>query len=136
MKKILVALLSVLFLYSFATANVATQVASIEAEINSAISRMNLSWKADLEESFVAKLETANIGDVEVIFEKLNSYIDLPDEVRERFIEYLRLAYIEEMDEFSIQGMTTTDDLMMSTFVLLEPRVVAESSFVRLEPIR
>ncbi|HPA00048.1 MAG TPA: peptidase C1, partial [Mesotoga prima] len=136
MKKILVALLSVLFLYSFATANVATQVVSIETEINSAISRMNLSWKADLEESFVAKLETANIGDVEAIFEKLNGYIDLPDEVRERFIEYLRLAYIEEMDEFSIQGMTTTDDLMMSTFVLLEPRVVAESSFVRLEPIR
>ncbi|MBN2218780.1 MAG: peptidase C1 [Kosmotogaceae bacterium] len=136
MKKILVVLLSALFLYSFAFGNVATQVGSIESEINSAISSMNLSWKADLKESFVAKLETANIGDVEVIFEKLNGYIDLPDEVRERFIEYLKLSYIEEMDEFSIQGMTTTDDLMMSTFVLLEPRAVAESSFVRLEPVR
>jgi len=136
MKKILVVLLSVLFLYSFATANVATQVASIETEINSAISRMNLSWNAGLEDSFVAKLETANISDVGAIFERLNGYIDLPKDVSDRLVEYLRMAYIEEVEDFSIQGMTTTDDLMMSTFVLLEPRVVAESSFVRLEPIR
>ncbi len=136
MKKTFIVLFTVMLISSFALANIATQVRSAEEEINSSIAELNLSWKAGLEDSFVAKLETANISDVGAIFERLNGYIDLPKDVSNRLVEYLRMAYIEEVEDFSIQGMTTTDDLMMSTFVLLEPRVVAESSFVRLEPIR
>jgi hypothetical protein len=136
MKKTFIVLLTVMLVSSFALASTATQVRAAEEEINSSIAELNLSWKAGLEDSFVAKLETANISDVGAIFERLNGYIDLPKDVSDRLVEYLRMAYIEEVEDFSIQGMTTTDDLMMSTFVLLEPRVVAESSFVRLEPIR
>ena len=136
MKKILVIVLCMGFFSSLALSGIADQVSEIETRISSSISAMNLSWEAGLEESFVAKLETAYIESVDAIFEKLCGHIDLPRVVNERFVEYLRMKYIEEAEDFTIQGMTTTDDLIMSTYILLKPREVAEKSFVRLEPIR
>ncbi|NLT45696.1 MAG: peptidase C1, partial [Thermotogaceae bacterium] len=105
MKKTFIVLFTVMLISSFALANIATQVRSAEEEINSSIAELNLSWKAGLEDSFVAKLETANISDVGAIFERLNGYIDLPKDVSNRLVEYLRMAYIEEVEDFSIQGM-------------------------------
>lgn len=134
-KKIIILLISIVLLTSFTLANIEDEISIKEEQINSAISEMQLEWEAGLTDSFVEKLKSANMS-LDVIFDKLSSYKFLPDEVMERFINYLEMVYIKEASDFTIQGMTTTDDLMMSTFILIEPETIGVDSFYRLEPVR
>ena len=107
-------------------------------QIKSHIGKLGLLWEADTNEGFFEKFERFDVTLSEVM-EKLCGYRDLPEEVKSKIANYLKnLKNFGQRFNGKIQPleMVTTDDMIMSSFILLEPEDIIEKTFYRLEPIR
>ena len=108
------------------------QANSVKQEIN----RLNLRWDSGTNARYFQQFEKFNIG-LNEFSKKVNGYIELPDVVQRKIFNYLsNLKNSRKVGKFSPDKMITTDDLMMSSFILLEPKPVTEKTFYRLEPVK
>jgi len=104
--------------------------------ISQQISYLNLRWDSGINARYFQQFEQFGIG-LNEFSEKVNGHLDLPKEVQARIFNYLsNLKNSGKVGKFSPDKMITTDDLIMSSFILLKPKAVAEKTFYRLEPVR
>lgn len=131
-KKISVLLILALFgafLFAGALVDNAQKYAN---DINMKIEKFGLLWKASPNEKFFEEFEKFNITFVDEVLRKLNGTRELPAEVKSKIFNYLNSF----KGKVTPDSMTTTDDLMMSSFVLIKPENITDKTFYRLEPIR
>ncbi|HPZ18552.1 MAG TPA: C1 family peptidase [Fervidobacterium sp.] len=104
--------------------------------ISQQISYLNLRWDSGINARYFQQFEQFGIG-LNEFSKKVNGYIELPDAVQRKIFNYLSsLKTSKKVGKVSPDTMITTDDLMMSSFILLEPKPVTEKTFYRLEPVR
>ncbi len=101
--------------------------------VSADIERLNLRWVAGSNEAYFKQFERFDVSLQEAV-EKLCGYRELPDEVKARILRYLRTLKSE--GKAPALEMVTTDDMIMASFILIEPETVSERTFYRLEPVK
>ena len=107
-------------------------------EVRNNVEKLGLLWTVSPNEEFFKKFEKFNVTLSDVV-KKLCGYRDLPEEVKSRIANYLKnLKDFGQKINGKVEpfGMTTTDDMIMPSFILLDPEDIMEKTFYRLEPIR
>ena len=132
----LLTILTVLVLPIYA--DIITEAQQKAEEVNKNIEKLDLKWNASSNEGFFEQFKKFDVSLDEAV-NKINGYIFLPEKKRMEILDYLSILK-NKKDEFNGKAeplkMTTTDDLLMSSFVLLNPEEVSDKTFYRLEPIR
>jgi len=137
MKIKLTALLMFIFLLSttfFAgiIEDLQTQLSSVNQQIN----YLNLRWDSGTNARYFQQFEQFNIS-LSEFSKKVNGYIELPEAVQRKILNYLsNTKKSGKVGKVSPDEMITTDDLIMASFMLIQPRDVTEGTFYRLEPVR
>lgn len=128
MKKLTLIMLVVLLTVGVSFANLVDNSKVVADEVNSSIAAMGLNWEASANEDFMNQYLDADVDTYEGLMTQLNGYLPLLDETKENMFNYLKGG---------LNGrMNSTDDLYMSSYILIRPEVQTASSFVRLEPVR
>jgi len=137
MKKLTVLMLIIFIVSTIAFGSFRTEVLEQTSAINKYLESSNLYWRAGFNEDLIKKYEAMGVGSLKELHSKLNGYIFLPEEVQNRLKAYIKASYKTVQDsKIEIEGMTTTDDLIMSSIMMARPGTVTEDTFYRLEPIR
>jgi len=118
MKKLTVLMLIIFIVSTIAFGSFRTEVLEQTSAINKYLESSNLYWRAGFNEDLIKKYEAMGVGSLKELYSKLNGYIFFQD------------------SKIEIEGMTTTDDLIMSSIMMARPGTVTEDTFYRLEPIR
>ena len=134
-RKISLLLLIVLF-GAFIFASTLVDQAQQEANnINNKIEQLGLLWSAGSNAKFFEEFEKFDVNSIDEVINKLNGTRDLPEEVKMKIFNYLK--FIRTNDEKVLPDtMTTTDDMIMASYILINPEEITDKTFYRLEPIR
>ncbi len=128
MKKLTLIILVALLTVSASFANIVDSSRAVAEEVNGNIEAMGLKWEASANEDFMNQYLDADVDTYEGLMTQLNGYLPLLDETKDKIFNYLKSG---------LNGrMNTTDDLLMSSYIMIRPEVQAARSFLRLEPIR
>ncbi|HOO34339.1 MAG TPA: C1 family peptidase [Thermotogota bacterium] len=127
MKKITLIILIALLTVGASFANIVDSSKAVAEEVNANIASMGLKWEASANEAFVNQYLDADVDTYEGLAAQLNQYKELPEELQKKVSDFLN----------GLNGrMNTSDDLYMSSYIMINPEAVANSSFYRLEPVR
>lgn len=137
MRRTILLLIVVLAIVSIGLADLKSEASANQSIINESIRSAGLLWNAGLSEEFIEKYEAFNLNSLEELFSRLSGYVFLPGEVQLKIDEYVKKIYEQGLKgKVTIDGMTTTDDLIMASYVFLQPETVPDDTFYRIEPVR
>ncbi len=128
MKKITLITIAVLLMACVSFASLVDESVNASMKINENIEKMGLKWEASANEEFFGNYLEANVDSISDLMGHLNGNLELNAETKEMINNYVMAS--------AQSRMNTTDDLLMSSYVLVNPENITDSYFYRLEPIR
>ena len=132
MKKIAIITILSLAIVSLAFASLTNDALARALNINKVINSEHLLWKAGANAGFLQPYEDMGITSLDAL-KKLNGNRELPDFIREKVVK----SFMSGNTKVNPNGLTTSDDLLMSQLVLLNDTATnTDAKFYRLEPIR
>jgi len=123
MKKTIIVLLITTLLSMAVFAGLVNEAALKAADISEKLTLTGLLWKAGTNEGFIEPFE-GKVDSLDEFYSKLNGVNEMIMKLKN--------------DIHGLEGsrMNTTDDLVNSSWIVIKPEAVADSSFYRLEPVR
>ena len=123
MKKILIVLLITALFSMVAFAGLIDEAEQKATEITEKLAETTLLWTAGTNRGFIEPFE-GKVDSLEEFYAKLNGVNEMIMKIK--------------TDIHGLEGsrMSTTDDLVSSSWVVIKPEAIADSSFYRLEPVR
>jgi len=123
MKKILIVLI-ITALFSMVTfAGLIDEAEQKAADLSEKLAETQLLWTAGTNQGFIEPFE-GKVASLDEFYATLNGVNEMIMKIKNDF------------HGFEGSRMNTTDDLVSSSWVVIKPEVIADSSFYRLEPVR
>ena len=100
----------------------------LSEQISQVLASEGLNWRASPNIAFFSPYVEANPRSVSELLNRINGYLPLNEEARSQ--------WLSEIVGHSASRMNTTNDMILSTYVVLKPVTQTEASFFRIEPVR
>ncbi|ABR31167.1 peptidase C1 [Thermosipho melanesiensis] len=115
--------------------SVVEQAIQYAENVTQKIKQYGFLWYASPNKEFFEEFEKFNVTSIDEIMRKINGTRELPEEVKSKIFNYLNLLR-NNNGKIAPDSMTTTDDLMMASFILIKPENITDKTFYRLEPVK
>jgi len=130
---------ALVFIFLLSTTFFAGIIEDLQAQlssVNQQINYLNLRWDSGTNARYFQQFEQFNIS-LNEFSRKVNGYIELPEAVQRKILNYLsNVKKSGKVGKVSPNEMITTDDLIMASLILIQPKNVTEKTFYRLEPVK
>ncbi|AEX85199.1 cysteine protease [Marinitoga piezophila KA3] len=136
MKKLIILTISLLMIINLFAGNIVDEMKSKVPEIKNNVEKLNLKWTPGTNEDFYSFFERFDGVTLEDVNKKLAAYKELPDAIKEKLLNHFKSLNNFPGGKVSPDEMVTTDDLIMSSFIMIKPENIIDKTFYRLEPIR
>jgi len=117
-----------LFCFGLAGANILDESALLAETIRHTLLQNDLKWEASSNEAFIRPYLDAFPKSISDLMKRLNGYLPLDRAAHDQ--------WLSEIAERNSPRMTTTNDLVLSTYVLIHPDSQTANRFLRIEPVR